>query len=384
MRLLLINYEYPPIGGGAANATHYLLREFSRLGRRDSQENIEVDLVTSSSGKHLKKEEIFPGIRCHRLAVGKRHLHFWRETEVLRFLLEGFLYVKSLLALKRYSLCHAFFGIPGGLIAYFVRSQLPYILSLRGSDVPGFNVRFRSIYPALAPILRPVWKESRRVIANSQGLKELALKTNPKQPIQIIPNGVDIEEFHPAEAPGRDGLIFLTVSRLIQRKGLDLVIRAFAKVAPRSPASKLIIVGEGNLRQELDALASSLGIANRIQFRGLLPHTEMPKIYRSADIFALASRNEGMSNAILEAMASGLPIITTATGGIEELIRDNGIVVPQEDVRALVGAMEELARDEEKRISLGRRSRELAQKFSWSRVARAYVEIYREESEKRV
>ena len=383
MRLLLINYEYPPIGGGAANATQYLLREFSRLRQRDPRGNFEVDLVTSSVGKHLQEEEIFPGIRCHGLPVGKRHLHFWRQSEVLRFLLKGYLCVKSLLASKDYSLCHAFFGIPGGLIAYLVRSSVPYILSLRGSDVPGFNVRFRSIYPALAPILRPVWKEARRVIANSEGLKELALKTNPTQPIQIIPNGVDIEEFYPTEASGPDGLNFLSVSRLIQRKGLDLVIRAFAKVALRSSTSKLIIVGEGNLRQELESLASSLNLAQRIHFRGYVPHTEMPQVYRSADIFVLASRNEGMSNAVLEAMASGLPIITTATGGIKELIRDNGMVVPQEDVGALVGAMDELARDEEKRISLGQRSRELAQKFSWSRVARAYVKIYREESKKR-
>ncbi|KPJ63439.1 MAG: hypothetical protein AMS15_00345 [Planctomycetes bacterium DG_23] len=382
MRLLLINYEYPPIGGGAANATEYLLREFSRLGREELREGIEVDLVTSSVGKHLKKEEIFPGIWYHGLPVGKRHLHFWRQSEVLRFLLRGYRYVKSLLAAKRFSLCHAFFGIPGGLIAYSVRSSVPYILSLRGSDVPGFNVRFRLIYPALAPILRPVWKEARRVIANSQGLKELALKTNPTQPIQIIPNGVDTEEFHPAETPGRDGPIFLTVSRLIQRKGLDLVIRGFAQIAPHLPKSKLIMVGEGNLREELEELAFSLNLAGRTDFRGYVPHSEMPKVYRSADIFVLASRNEGMSNAILEAMASGLPIITTATGGIKELIRDNGIVVPQEDVGTLVRAMGELAGDKEKRVSLGKRSRERAQEFSWSRVARAYIEIYQAESGK--
>ena len=103
----------------------------------------------------------------------------------------------------------------------------------------------------------------------------------------------------------------------------------------------------------------------------------MPGVYRDADLFVLPSQNEGMSVALLEAMASGLPVIVTPTGGTEELVDGNGRVVPWNDPAALADALAHLAADPEARARMGRRSREIALKFSWTAVAKAYLEACR-------
>jgi len=136
MRVLMLNYEYPPIGGGASNATYYLLKEFA------IRRNIEVDLVTSSPNTKFKKEELGDNIVIHKLPIGKKKLHYWTQREILAYSKRAYKYIKKLMQIKKYDVTHAFFGIPSGAIAYLFKKEIPYVVSLRGSDVPGFNKRF--------------------------------------------------------------------------------------------------------------------------------------------------------------------------------------------------------------------------------------------------
>ncbi|ODS35025.1 hypothetical protein BEH94_03725 [Candidatus Altiarchaeales archaeon WOR_SM1_SCG] len=369
MKILMLNYEFPPLGGGASNATKYILKEFSL------KPDIKVDLVTSSAAKEMQEERFSENITIYKLPVNKKNIHYWRSNEIFLYTFSAIKLVKKLFKKNKYDLCHAFFGIPCGFIAYLFRKNIPYIVSLRGSDVPGFNKRFSFQYVFLKPIIRIVWRNARCVIANSKGLKNLALETNPEQDIKIIYNGIDINEFKPA-GKNDDTIKILCVSRLIKRKGIEYLIKSVPLILNKTKCFKITIVGEGNMEHELKNLANKLDVSKYIEFRGYVKHNKLPSIYSDSNIFVLPSLNEGMSNTVLEAMASGLPIITTDTGGTRELIKDNGIIVPMGDSEAIADAIIRLINDSKLREGMGEKSREIAENMSWKNVAEEYLKIY--------
>ena len=162
---------------------------------------------------------------------------------------------------------------------------------------------------------KKVWRKAKKVIANSDGLKNLALATAPQQEINVIWNGVNLEEFTPAKTNStKEGekLQLITVGRLIERKGFEFLIKALQGI----DNIELSLIGEGYLKEELELLATRLGV--RVHFLGKVNHESIPGYLRQADVFVLPSLNEGMSNAIIEAMACGLPVIATDTGGSKE------------------------------------------------------------------
>ena len=371
MNILMLNYEYPPLGGGASNATHYILKEFALWN------NIEVDLVTSSPTTKFETEEIGKNIKIYKLPVAKKSVHYWTQKEIIAYSLKAYWYIKKSMRIKNYDLIHAFFGIPCGAIAYRFRKEIQYIVSLRGSDVPGFNERFSSQYIFLKPIIRRVLRNAAAVIANSRGLKELALKTDRDAKINIIYNGVNIEDFSQRNEREKGDIIILTVARLIKRKGIADFIRAIPAIVKERQNIKVRIIGEGNTENELKALAQKLKVSQYIDFLGYVPHNEISNYYMSSDIFVLPSKNEGMSNTVLEAMASALPIITTDTGGTKELIDGNGIVIPGEDPDAISNAVLNLINDHKLRENMGMKSRKIAEGMSWKNVAGAYYNLYK-------
>ena len=370
MRVLMLNYEYPPLGGGGSNACKYILKEFAK-------KNLEVDLVTSSPSNKFETETIGDTVCIYKLPVNKKDIHYWTQREIMSYSWKAKKFIDKLMKEKEYDVCHAFFGIPCGAIAYLFRRKMPYIVSLRGSDVPGFNDRFGLQYVFLTPIIKQVWKQAGAVVANSEGLKDLALKSSPDQEISVIYNAIDISEFRPDlnEANSNGETKVVCVSRLIERKGIRFLIEAIGKLKDRDV--KLILVGEGNQEEELKKLAVDSRISDRVDFKGYMDHDSIADLYRTSDVFVLPSLNEGMSNALLEAMASGLPVIVTDTGGTSELIDGNGVVVPMSDSNAIAEAIREFMDNPDTR-KMEMRSREIAEQMGWGSVGGAYLRLYEE------
>lgn len=365
----MLNYEYPPLGGGGSNACKYILKEFAK-------KNLEVDLVTSSPADTFETEKMGSTISIYKLPVNKKDIHYWTQREIITYSLKAQGYIKNLLKEKEYDVCHAFFGIPCGAIAYLFREKMPYIVSLRGSDVPGFNNRFSFQYVFLKPVIKKVWSEAGAVVANSEGLKELALKTSHDQKISVIHNGIDISEFKPdlTKADKNKEFSIICVSRLIERKGIRFLIEAIGKLKDRD--IKLTLVGEGNQEKELKELAVNLGISDRVDFKGYMNHDSIAELYKNSDVFVLPSLNEGMSNALLEAMASGLPVIVTDTGGTAELVDGNGVIVPMGDLEAIVEAISGLFNNPEMCQQMSIKSRRNAEGMAWGAVGNKYIRTY--------
>lgn len=372
-RLLLINYEFPPLGGGAANATANTARELAALG-------VEVRVLTSAFAGLPRLEER-DGYTIHRIATLRRARDRSSVAEMLAFLMMSLVEAPRLALGWRPDAVIAYFGLPCGPAAWLAGrlTGKPYLISLRGGDVPGFLYDGISLYHRVAgPVIGWLWRRASAVVANSGGLADLARRFAPDVDVSIVPNGVDADLFRPAERAeqaetGRVVLLF--VGRVVRQKGLDLVLQAL----PALPAGvTLRVVGDGPARPALEAQAETLGIADRVSFLGWLGRDELPSAYAGADLFVFPSRDEGMPNAVLEAMAAGLPVMGTRIAGNRDLIVDGetGLMVEADDAAGLRMGLERLVKDPELRMRMGAQGRRrVLEHFSWRAVASAYREL---------
>jgi glycosyltransferase involved in cell wall biosynthesis len=373
MKLLMLNYEFPPVGGGAGLAHASLLREFA------TRSNLQVDVITCGTRPGVTRETFSGRVTIHRVGIHKKSPYFWRRWEVIQWLGRAHRPYQRLLAQNTYGLVHAFFGFPSGWLCYRSRKRLPYIVSLRGVDVPAGNPRFNLEYKLLAPLVfPPIWRHARRMVSCSQGLRRRALDFMPKAAIEVIPNGVDLEHFQPVpERPVSQGLRLITVGRLSTNKRVNMLIDAVALLNQQDCPAHLTVVGDGALYDALNQRIHTAGLTHIIRLTGWCDRDQLPSLYRRSDLYVSSTLHEGMSNAMLEAMASGLPIVTTACEGVDELIGTNGMVTGATPA-ALAEAIRNLATDPRRRQSMSREARVRAEGFSWRSVAQAYIELYRD------
>jgi glycosyltransferase involved in cell wall biosynthesis len=377
MRLLMLNNEYPPIGGGTATANYYVIRELAERG-------FNVDLVTSTPERDaFEIEHLSPSSRVFRVPIHNKNPHYQTERELLTYIYNAFFHIRTLYRgdEPKYDLCHAWSGLPAGALALLLKwkRQLPYIVGLRGSDVPGYDVRYLWLYPFLKVPLSMIWGQSSAITANSYELRNLAHEFRPKDEIDVIPNGVDLERFSVTELPERgenDVFTILCVARLVERKGIGHLIDAVHHLVKVRRNFRVVLVGRGDKERDFRAQVEREGLSQWVDFRGDVLHYDVPAVYNEADMFILPSLNEGMSNAVLEAMASGLPIITTYTGGTAEMLRGNGIVIPKQSPDAIAKAILEIWDNHELRQTMGIRSRAIAETLTWQKVADDYIALY--------
>lgn len=194
-----------------------------------------------------------------------------------------------------------------------------------------------------------------------------------------IPNPIAVPDTPTGQKNGRPGLAMVAMGRLIQEKGFDLLLDAFARVAGLHPDWFLTIIGKGPLRSQLEEQSNTLGIGTRVHFAGEL--TDPFSVLRAADLFVLSSRFEGFPMALAEAMACGLPVVSfDCPEGPHDIVRDgiDGILVPPEDVASLAAVMARLMSDDQERARLAARAPEVTTRFSRERVLRQWQELFSE------
>ncbi|MCW5798883.1 MAG: glycosyltransferase family 4 protein [Nitrospira sp.] len=371
----MFDNEFPPLGGGTGVVNLHVLEEMAL------RTDVTVDLVTSSRTRARYETEAFADrITIYKVPVDNRNIHHATNRELLRYSWRGLRLARKLASEHPYDVSFAFAGVPAGAISYLLRLThgLPYVLSLQGPDVPGFEARYNYLYPVLTPFITRIWRQADVVTAISAEQVALAHRTMPDLPLVTIPNGVDTNAFVPAErTPGRP-FTMICVARLIERKGQHHLLQAFARLRAASPEPvALIFVGTGDAEPQLRELAARLEVAEAVTFKGFVPREHMPRVYHEADVFVLPSQHEGMSIALLEAMACGLPVIVTDTGGTAELVTEgaNGEIVPWADVHALTTALQRLLKDGGHRTRMGEESRRRALAFGWPALAARYLEL---------
>ena len=371
MKILMLNYEFPPIGGGAANAHLRLLKQYA------GRPGLQVDVLTSAPQPGMLAERFCDNITIHKVGIHKKHLQFWRKIEVIEWLIKAKSPYRRLLRENPYDLVHAFFGFPTGWLCYRTAGKIPYIVSLRGSDVPGRHARLQREYKLLAPVFRRIWTNAAALVACSEGLRERALAFLPSVSIEVIHNGVELDRFSPAEPKGQtDELKLLTVGRLSPTKRIELLIDAVQILHKAGHKLRLTIAGGGQMEQQWRQTVSEQNLSAIIEIAGRVDPEVMPQLYSDHDMLISASEQEGMSNAMLEAMASGLPIVATRCEGVAELITDNGVIVERANAEEMAGAILQLAGNRQARNEMAIAARTRAEQFTWDRVAEEYLNLY--------
>lgn len=372
MRALVLCHEFPPLAGGASGATAHLSRAFAARGH-------EVAVLTSAlSG--LPARERVDGVDVVRVPALRRRADRGGAAHFAAFALRAGLRARSLARDWRPDAALAFFGFPAGVAAWWLwrGAGVPYVVSLRGGDVPGQQPeQLATLHRLAGPLLRRVWAGAGAVAAVSEGLAGRAREFSSGLDVAVIPNAVDGEIFQPGERPNFDGgpLRLLFAGRLSPEKNVGLLLRALAAL---DADWTLDVAGDGEDGPALRALARELGIQERVRFAGFVPREAMPEVYRRAHVLVQPSRFEGMSNVVLEAMASGLAVVGADTPGLAELVRheDTGLVVPAGDGPALGDALARLAAAPETVAAMGLRGREaVLAGHGWEAAATAYLEL---------
>ena len=204
---------------------------------------------------------------------------------------------------------------------------------------------------------------------------------------QLIPSGVDTTRFQPTAAntsSAERGQVVVCVSGLRYEKGIDVLLQAWHLVHKQAPQARLIIVGGGSLQKQLEAMAEALGIADSIEFAGL--QNDVPAQLHRGSLAVLPSRFEGMPNALLEAMACGIPCVSTRVSGSEDIIQHgvNGLLVEPEDYQGMAEALLTLLRDPTLIQRYGRAARKRIEKhYSLEQVMDRYIELYQSVTDSR-
>src|SRR6266516_2033593 len=290
MRILVINSEYPPIGGGAGHASANLARCLAALGH-------DVVVLTARF-EDLPQRETHGGVTVHRIRAWRHRQDRSSALEQLSFIASATWHSLRFARRFRPDASLAFFGMPSGAVAWLLKKvyRTPYVVSLRGGDVPGFRpYDFKTVHRMMGPFLRVIWHTASSVVANSRGLRELARAFDTSIDIPIIPNGVDVAR-HAALPRAWTPPRLLSVGRVVYQKGLDLGLRALAEL--KDLPWEWCIAGDGPQVSALRSLARELSIAERVTFLGWQAPEELAKSYQSASLFLFPSPRDGRETGI--------------------------------------------------------------------------------------
>jgi glycosyltransferase involved in cell wall biosynthesis len=293
---------------------------------------------------------------------------------------------------------HTHVGNPISDLAGYVymkrNNSLPSIITYHGDlqeDMGGL-IRRVSVYFYNKYLLDKVLSYADVIISPSENyIDESRFLGKYRNKIVVIPNGINVEDFDigysKEECREKLGLpldeeIILFLGTLSQHKGPDILLKAMPKILKDTSKAKLVFVGDGRMREELEALSKRLGIDEYVEFAGFVKEELKPLYYKAADVFCLPSvmKHESFGIVNLEAMACGIPIVASKIGGVPDVVKDgeNGLLVQPRDSGALADGIIYLLENEEVQKKMGMNGRRKVEDYSWERIAEMTEKVYSE------
>jgi len=374
MRILLLSYEYPPLGGGGGVAAAQCARAWACQGH-------DVTVITSSAAG-LPAFAWDGAVAVHRLSVpGRNTLATASLLSLLAFPCVAVHFAQREWSSQQFDIICSFFAVPSGVAGALLARlwRRPHVVSVLGGDVYDPS-KFLSPHrtPGLKQAVSAVLLTASAIITESQDLAErLAQIYRLQRTVTIIPLGLDLPPPGDLSRLGQP-ITIVTVARLIRRKLLDRLIQAYAAL-PKDMA-RLVVIGDGPDRAALERQITKLGLTNRVQLLGYVSDDQKLAALRAADIFALVSEHEGFGLVYLEAAAQALPIVAGTVGGQLDFLEHGrtGWLVPPGDVEALTHALMSLATQPELRHQMGQNALSITRHCHITDVASAYIEVFHE------
>jgi len=367
-RVLVLNYEFPPLGGGASPVSYEIAERLSETG------DFDIDVVTMGYKDLPKYEEINSNFRIHRVKCLRSKKEICHPWEQATYLISAWFKCKELILKNKYDICHCHFMIPTGVLALRLKKKfgLPYIITSHGSDVLGYNARFKLLYPFLVKIWKNILDNANKIISPSNFLKAEILKVYPSfinEKIEVIPNGFDTSKFKPQE---KKKYIFSS-GRLLVNKGFQYLIQA---ASDKDIRYEVHIAGDGPMMAELKKLAEKS--KTKIVFHGWLDNNgqEYKNLLEKAAIYVLASEKENASIALLEAMSAGCAVITTNVSGCPETIGSAGLLINPRDANDLKIKLNIIVNDINKLIEIQKKAEDRVKNiYDWNIVLKEYIKV---------
>ncbi|OGZ97623.1 MAG: hypothetical protein A3J10_03125 [Candidatus Sungbacteria bacterium RIFCSPLOWO2_02_FULL_54_10] len=372
-KIIVCATAYHPFVGGAEIAIQEVARRLS--GQFDFL------ILTARMSRHLPRREARPEGTVIRLGFGTRFDKWLLPFLIPLHLIWNFGFRASDFVLWGMDISQ---GSVAAAAAKALFPLAPLVVTVQYGESPDYLRYGRG--GLIRRGFRMMLARADRVTAISGYLLGLARAFDYCGPAAIVRNGVDVEKFKIQNVKGKTTRqtekIIISVSRLVPKNGIDILLRAFAEVKKEIPQAVLHIAGDGPERDALETLAGALGVRGAVLFLGEVPHDDLPAHLSTADIFVRPSRSEGMGNAFVEAMAAGLPVIGAAVGGIPDIIEHErtGLLVRSEDAYDLARHIRDLLRDPAFAKKLASAGREKAVRdFDWDKIAAAYGDIFSQE-----
>lgn len=365
MKILTLNHEFPPVGGGASTITLELCEALVEQGHT-------VDVVTMHFGD-LPRHEIVGGVGVYRTSAWRRRPDISGVLELATFFPGAVRQALRMCRQNRYDIIHCHFLVPDGPLAWYLgrRTGIPYVVTCHGSDVPGYNPnRFKLAHKLIMPAWRFLVRRS-PLVSPSESLRQLILLQMPTADVTVIPNGISAGRFAPAVKENR----IVMASRIVERKGFQYAIQAM-KNLPQGWA--VDVVGDGDYLPQLKRVAAENNVP--VTFHGWLDRSDagLRGLFERSSIFIFPSEAENFPTVLLEAMGAGMAVITSNAGGCPEVVGDAAILVPPRDPGAIRAALDRLLGEPSLMTSLQAAGAARVRTFSWPGIASRYLEFYQQ------
>jgi L-malate glycosyltransferase len=361
MNILMINFEYPPLGGGGGVATSDMAQELSK------RHNVHV-LTTAFKG--LARFEIVNGVTIHRVPVmGRRILPTATFISLITFAPSAFFAGLRLMRKQKFDVIYAQFVIPSGLPAAWLSRlfKVPFVLTFVGGDIYDPS---KGISPHRHMLLRTIirWIASRAhartAISNDTKTRTIELH-GVKGDITVVPIGLRPVDYLPTSRAdmgfSEEDFIAVSIGRLVPRKGYDILLEAWKQVE----TGTLIIIGDGPLKGSLEKMIEQYGLTKRVRLLGQVDEQAKFQLLSIANIYVSAAQHEGFGIVFLEAMRAGLPIVATNDGGQTDFLhhRKHALLTAPHDPRAVADAVNVLLQDTSLREKMGETNKQAVQQY---------------------
>lgn len=349
---------------------------------REYWDNVKIERFVYFLPSYFERLAYYPGILY---TVRKDPFAF---LSVPLFLLSELLWSWKVIFSRKVSLIHTHWIVPQGLIGAILHALtgIPHVTTIHGSDLTILKK-----HKLLKYICRFIIRNADVITVNSSYTKQQLVAIAPEsvQKIWVIPMGVDVGQFHgiahsPLEKKYRNNRIILSVGRLIDLKGTIYLIEALPCVLKSQPNTILLLIGSGPEQERLRQRIEDLSLGEHVKFLGTLSHEDLIPYYQTADVFVLPSitrdgKAEALGVVLLEAMASGCPVIGSNVGGVPDIIIDgeNGFLVPEQDPDALAERIIQILSDEELKNKFQKNGyNRIIESFTWNQVTNQFLDIY--------
>ena len=312
MRILVLNYEFPPVGGGGGRASAELVQALVKRGH---------DLrVITSHAEGLARTENDQGFMVSRVPTGRRKLYKATFKSMARYVIGGVRPGFNQIREWRPDLIHAHFAVPTGALAYGLRqlTGVPYVLTVHLGDVPGgVSEKTRDWFRLVGPMTPVIWRGAASVVAVSEFTRKLAARRYDV-PISVIPNGISLPAEPNLDSSQPPRLIF--AGRFQPQKNLPFLIDALSKVSDLDWHCSL--VGDGPEMEAVIHRVRAHSLEGRVELPGWLEPGQVDARLHDSDVLLMPSLSEGLPVAGVQALAHGVAIVASRAGGLVELVND--------------------------------------------------------------